>query len=149
MVRGRTILQRNRDEQRHLRNQLAHVYDVVRDLGLHYETKEIPGCSFITIGRTEHRFSHLDKNLALTAPTNEEYVEEKNVRVGDDKVSKFQSFTNQAFQSLQRAYKEKEEVINILNLQVSNLTTQNSNLSLSVQAKDRLADEEAFIKTII
>ncbi len=73
----------------------------------------------------------------------------KNVRVGDDKVSNFQNLTNQAFQSLQKAYREKEEVVNILNLQVSNLTTQISNLSLSVQAKDRLADEEAFIKAIL
>ena len=82
MVRGRTNLQRNRDEQRHLRNQLAHVYNVVRDLGLHYEMKEISGCSFITIGRTEHKFSHFDKNLALTAPTTGEsgkHVEENNV----------------------------------------------------------------------
>ena len=62
-----TNLQRRRQEQLQLRNSLSIVYDVIRDLGLHFKLIEIPGCSMITIGRSEHRFSHLDKDLAWTA----------------------------------------------------------------------------------
>ena len=56
-----------RQEQLELRNSLSIVYDVIRDLGLHYELIELPGCSKLTIGRSHHRFSHLDKDLAWTA----------------------------------------------------------------------------------
>ena len=62
-----TNLQRRRQEQLQLRNSLSIVYDVIRDLGLHYKLNESPGCSMITIGRSEHRFSQLDKDLAWTA----------------------------------------------------------------------------------
>ena len=60
-------IQRNREEQLQLHGILTIVYDVIRDLGLHYELIEISGCSNITIGRSHHQFSHLDKDLACTA----------------------------------------------------------------------------------
>ena len=60
MARGHSTIQVDRDEQLHLRKQLANVYNVLRDLGLNYKMTEIPGCSFITIERTEHKFSHFE-----------------------------------------------------------------------------------------
>lgn len=127
MVRGHTIHQRNRDEQLQLRNQLANVYNVVRDLGLHYEMKEISGCSFITIGRTEHNYSHLDKNLTLTAPTtrageNIQNDEQNSDNMGDDKVSS--SDQDQTIQTLHKAYMEKEKETIRLNCQLENLSSQ-------------------------
>ena len=127
MVRGHTIHQRNRDEQLQLRNQLANVYNVVRDLGLHYEMKEISGCSFITIGRTEHNYSHLDKNLTLTAPTtrageNIQNDEQNSDNMGDDKVSS--SDQDQTIQTFHKAYMEKEKETIRLNRQLENLSSQ-------------------------
>ena len=127
MVRGHTIHQRNRDEQLQLRNQLANVYNVVRDLGLHYEMKEISGCSFITIGRTEHNYSHIDKNLTLTAPTtrageNIQNDEQNSDNMGDDKVSS--SDQDQTIQTLHKAYMEKEKETIRLNRQLENLSSQ-------------------------
>ena len=175
MVRGHGTIQRDREEQLQLRKQLANVYNVVRDLGLNYKTTEISGCSFITIGRTEHKYSHLDKNLTLTAPATregEEHVEEINVTMGEDRDST--SVSKQTFQSLQKAYMEKEKEANRLNLQLTNLssqlqvinnegrslhrtsleqneeikrlTAQLSSLSSSPQATDCLAKKEAEIK---
>lgn len=125
MVRGHGTIQRDRDVQLQLRKQLANVYNVVRDLGLNYKMTEISGCSFITIGRTEHKFSQLDKNLTLTAPTtreSEEHVEEKKVTMGEDRDST--SVSKQTFQSLQMALMEKEKEANRLNLQLTNLSSQ-------------------------
>ena len=175
MVRGHGTIQRDREEQLQLRKQLANVYNVVRDLGLNYKMTEISGCSFITIGRTEHKFSHLDKNLTLTAPATregEEHVEEINVTMGEDRDST--SVSKQTFQSFQKAYMEKEKEANRLNLQLTNLssqlqvinnegrslhrtsleqneeikrlTAQISSLSSSPQATDCLAKKEAEIK---
>lgn len=175
MVRVQGSLQREREEQLQLRSQLANVYNVVRDLGLNYKMTEISGCSFITIGRTEHKFSHLDKNLTLTAPATregEEHVEEINVTMGENRDST--SVSKETFQSLQKAYMEKEKEANRLNLQLTNLssqlqvinnegrslhrtsleqneeikrlTAQLSSLSSSPQATDCLAKKEAEIK---
>ena len=72
MVREHGSLQRGREEQLQLRNQLTNVYSVMRDLGLHYEMKEISGCSFITIGRRKHNYNQLDMNL--TGSVQEEQV---------------------------------------------------------------------------
>ena len=175
MVRGHGTIKRDRDEQLQLRKQIANVYNVVRDLGLNYKMTEISGCSFITIGRTEHKFSHLDKNLTLTAPATregEEHVEEINVTMGENRDST--SVSKETFQSLQKAYMEKEKEANRLNLQLTNLssqlqvinnegrslhrtsleqneeikrlTAQLSSLSSSPQATDCLAKKEAEIK---
>ena len=125
MVRGHGTIKRDRDEQLQLRKQIANVYNVVRDLGLNYKMTEISGCSFITIGRTEHKFSHLDKNLTLTAPATregEEHVEEINVTMGENRDST--SVSKETFQSLQKAFMEKEKEANRLNLQLANLSSQ-------------------------
>jgi hypothetical protein len=125
MVRGHGTIKRDRDEQLQLRKQIANVYNVVRDLGLNYKMTEISGCSFITIGRTEHKFSHLDKNLTLTAPATregEEHVEEINVTMGENRDST--SVSKETFQILQKAYMEKEKEANRLNLQLANLSSQ-------------------------
>ena len=66
-MRNQKNTQRNREEQLQLRGSLVIVYDVIRDLGLHYKLIEISGCSKITIGRSHHQFSHLDKDLARAA----------------------------------------------------------------------------------
>ena len=63
MKRGHSNLQRDREEQLQLRGQLTNVYNKVHDLGVRFKMIEIPGCSFITIGRSEHKYSHLDENL--------------------------------------------------------------------------------------
>ena len=55
------------------------------------EVKEMSGCSFITIGRTQHTYSHLDKNLSWTVQTvrasDVQYVKLNNVTLIDDTVS--------------------------------------------------------------
>ena len=87
MVRRHDNLHSDRAEQLKLRGNLANVYDVVRDLGLHYELKEISGCTFITIGRTQHKYSHLDKDLVWTVSTDRvcdnQYGDQNNITLGD------------------------------------------------------------------
>jgi hypothetical protein len=48
-------LQRLRQEQLQLCSSLRIVYDVIRDLGLHFKLIEIPGCSMIAIRRSNHQ----------------------------------------------------------------------------------------------
>ena len=144
MKRGHGNLQRDREEQLQLRGQLANVYEVVRDLGLHYEMKEISGCSFITIGRTKHKFSHLDENLTWTVPTvrggandDVQYVEQTNVLTGNNTVST--SENDEAILSLQKSGQEQADVIAWLNLQLTDLA---SRLLLA----NNLVKDEAGIK---
>jgi valyl-tRNA synthetase len=140
MARGHDNLQRDREEQLQLCGQLANVYDVIRDLGLHYEMKEISGCSFITIGRTEHKYSHLDKNLTWTVPTvrasDIQYVEQSNVIIGDDTVSA--SEKDETILSLHKSGQEQEEEIRKMNYQLTNLSS-------TLQAANNLANDEAGV----
>jgi hypothetical protein len=112
MVRRHATLQPDREEQLQLRGQLANVYDVVHELGLLFKMKEIPGCSFITIGRSEHKYSHLGKNLTLAAPRagacdNIQYGEQNSPNTGYDIVSPNEK--DQTIHSLQMVCLEKEE----------------------------------------
>ena len=138
MVRVQGSLQREREEQLQLRSQLANVYNIVRDLGLHYEMKEISGCSFITIGRTEHKYSHLDKNLTRSAPRRAsddvQYAEQHRVISGDDTVSN--DVKDETILNLHKITLEKEEEIKRRNLLLENLSSQ-------LQAANCLANDEA------
>ena len=138
MVRVQGSLQREREEQLQLRSQLANVYNIVRDLGLHYEMKEISGCSFITIGRTEHKYSHLDKNLIRSAPRRAsddvQYAEQYRVISGDDTVSN--DVKDETILNLHKITLEKEEEIKGQNLLLKNLSSQ-------LQAANCLANGEA------
>jgi chromosome segregation ATPase len=135
MVRRHDNLHRDRAEQLKLRGNLANVYDVVRDLGLHYELKEISGCTFITIGRTQHKYSHLDKDLVWTVSTDRacdnQYAEQNNVILGDVTAT-----ASETILGLQRTAQEQEEEIRMLN-------TQLTNLSSNLQAVNSLASEKA------
>jgi hypothetical protein len=142
MVRRHGTLQLDREEQLQLRGQLANVYDNVRDLGVHFKMIEIPGCSFITIGRSEHKYSHLDKNLTLTAPTagacdNIQYGEQNSSNTGYDRVSPNEK--DQAIHSLQMVCLEKEEEMKFLKLQLTDLSSQ-------LQAAYSLANNDAETK---
>ena len=142
MVRRHGTLQLDREEQLQLRGQLANVYDNVRDLGVHFKMIEIPGCSFITIGRSEHKYSHLDKNLTLTAPTagacdNVQYGEQNSSNTGYDRVSPNEK--DQAIHSLQMVCLEKEEEMKFLKLQLTDLSSQ-------LQAAYSLANNDAETK---
>ena len=142
MVRRHGTLQLDREEQLQLRGQLANVYDKVRDLGVHFKMIEIPGCSFITIGRSEHKYSHLDKNLTLTAPTagacdNIQYGEQNSSNTGYDRVSPNEK--DQAIHSLQMVCLEKEEEMKFLKLQLTDLSSQ-------LQAAYSLANNDAETK---
>ena len=138
MVRVQGSLQREREEQLQLRSQLANVYNIVRDLGLHYEMKEISGCSFITIGRTEHKYSHLDKNLTRSAPRRAsddvQYAEQNRVISGDDTVSN--DVKDETILNLHKITLEKDEEIKSQNLLLKNLSSQ-------LQAANCLANGEA------
>ena len=138
MVRVQGSLQREREEQLQRRSQLANVYNIVRDLGLHYEMKEISGCSFITIGRTEHKYSHLDKNLngsALRRASDDvQYAVQNRVISGDDTVSN--DVKDETILNLHKITLEKEEEIKSQNLLLKNLSSQ-------LQAVNCLANGEA------
>ena len=76
--------------------------------------KEISGCSIIAIGRTEHKYSHLDKSLTLTVPTvrasdNIHYVEQSNIIIGD--ITVFTSKNDETILSLHKSCQEQEEEI--------------------------------------
>ena len=136
MERGHGNLQRDREEQLQLRGQLANVYDVIRDLGLHHKIEEIPGCSFITIGRSKHRFSHLDKNLTWTVPAvrgardGVQYVEQNTVSTSEK---------DEAILSLHKSGQEQADEIARLNSLVTNLAS-------GLQAANNLEKDEAEIK---
>ena len=137
MTRVQGSLQRAREEQLQLRSQLSNVYNVVRDLGLHYEMKEISGCSFITIGRTKHNYSHLDKNLVRSVPRRAsdevQYAEHYRVISGDT-VSNDEK--DESILNLHKMNLEKEEEIKRRNLLLENLSSQ-------LQAANCLANDEA------
>ena len=160
-------LQRLRQEQLELRTSLSIVYDVIRDLGLHYELIEIPGCSKLTIGRSHHRFSHLDKDLAWTAQAermgNVDNVYQntainRDSSASDDEekrnLQKLVTETNQLKQQLSniasqlQASKDKEEALNAyIQMQVTEnklLLGQLSDLSVKIQASK---DEEKALLT--
>ena len=136
MERGHGNLQRDREEQLQLRGQLANVYDVIRDLGLHHKIEEIPGCSFITIGRSKHRFSCLDKNLTWTVPAvrgardGVQYVEQNTVLTSEK---------DEAILSLHKSGQEQADEIARLNSLVTNLAS-------GLQAANNLEKDEAEIK---
>jgi hypothetical protein len=138
MARVQGSLQREREEQLQLRSQLANVYNVVRDLGLHYEMKEISGCSFITIGRTKHKYSQLDKNLIRSAhrraSDDVQYAEQNRVIFGDDTVSN--DVKDETILNLHKITLEKDEEIKSQNLLLKNLSSQ-------LQAANCLFNEEA------
>ena len=137
MTRVQGSLQRAREEQLQLRSQLSNVYNVVRDLGLHYEMKEISGCSFITIGRTKHNYSHLDKNLVRSVPRRAsdevQYAEHYRVISGDTASN---DEKDESILNLHKMNLEKEEEIKRRNLLLENLSSQ-------LQAANCLANDEA------
>ena len=69
------MVRRHRAEQLNLSGNLAIVYDVVT------------GCTFITSGRTQHNYSHLDKDLVWTVSTDRvcdnQYGDQNNITLGD------------------------------------------------------------------
>ena len=138
MVRVQGSLQREREEQLQLRSQLANVYNVVRDLGLHYKMEEISGCSVITIGRTKHKYSQLDKNLIRSAhrraSDDVQYAEQSRVIFGDEAVSN--DVKDETILNLHKITLEKDEEIKSQNLLLKNLSSQ-------LQAANCLANEEA------
>ena len=127
-----------RQEQLELRNSLSIVYDVIRDLGLHYELIEIPGCSKLTIGRSHHRFSHLDKDLAWTAQAE---------RMGNvDNVYQNTAVNRDSSAS------EDEEKMNLekLETETNQLKQQLSNIASQLKAsKDTEAALNAYIRDAI
>ena len=137
MVRVQGSLQREREEQLQLRSQLANVYNVVRDLGLHYKMEEISGCSVITIGRTKHKYSQLDKNLIRSAhrraSDDVQYAEQSRVIFGDEAVSN--DVKDETILNLHKITLEKDEEIKSQNLLLKNLSSQ-------LQAANCLANEE-------
>ena len=112
-------LQRHREEQLQLRGRLGIVYDVIRDLGLHFKLIEIPGCSMITIGRSHHQFSHLDKDLVWTAQAERmgsfDYDNQNNANHRDSSALDDEDKVN---------LQKQETEINHLKLQLSNLSSQ-------------------------
>ena len=99
------------------------------------------GCSFITIGRTQHTYSHLDKNLSWTVQTvraiDVQYVKLNNVTLIDDTVSV--SEKDETILSLHKSGQEQEEEIRRLNYQLTNLSS-------TLQAANNLANDEAGVK---
>ena len=105
--------------------------------------KEISGCSFITIGRTKHKFSHLDKNLTLTVPTrggandDVQYVEQTNVLTGNNTVST--SEKDETILSLHKSGQEQADEIAWLNLQLTDI-------AFRLLVANNLVKDEAGIK---
>ena len=56
-------LEMKREEARKVLNKLDSLYDFIRNLGLHYKLCENFGCTTITIGRNQHRYSSLYEDL--------------------------------------------------------------------------------------